>query len=193
MNKLTTINTYPAVTNYWAPLNDDDEEEETKEEEILMLQQLTKPPDQRAKSNKWTRRIEEQQEQQIKRKEEEIIIDSGATSHFVSKTLDLPQTDPSQITVYLPDDSTLKATNKTQLPFKQLSAEAREAHILQGLAKSLLSVNKMAEHGYTTIFRLGNKGVTMRKKGTLTITMSEPPVLQGCKKKGEKLWTVTAS
>jgi hypothetical protein len=58
-NKLTTINTYPAVTNYWAPLNDKKEEEETKEEEILMLQQSTTPPDQRAKSNKWTRRIEQ--------------------------------------------------------------------------------------------------------------------------------------
>ena len=146
MNKLTTINTYPAVTNYWAPLNNKEEEEETKEEEILMLQQLTKPPDQRAKSNKWTRRIEEQREQQIKRKEEEIIIDSGATSHFVSKTLDLPQTGPSQITVYLPDNSTLKTTSKTQLPFEQLSAEAREAHILTGLAKSLLSVNKMEQN-----------------------------------------------
>ena len=59
LNKITTINTYLAVTNYWAPLNNKEEEEETKEEEILKLQQLTKPPDQRAKSNKWTRRIEQ--------------------------------------------------------------------------------------------------------------------------------------
>ena len=146
LNKLTTINTYPAVTNYWAPLNNKEKEEETKKEEIVMLQQSTKPPDQRANTNKWTRRIGQQWEQQIKRKEEEIIIDSGATSHFVSKTLDLPQTGPSQITVYLPDNSTLKTTSKTQLPFEQLSAEAREAHILTGLAKSLLSVNKMEQN-----------------------------------------------
>ncbi len=30
----------------------------------------------------------------------------------------------------------------------------------------------------------------IHKKGTLTITMSEPPMLQGRKKKGAKLWTV---
>ncbi len=32
----------------------------------------------------------------------------------------------------------------------------------------------------------------MHKKGTLTITTSEPPVLQGGRKRGAKLWTVTA-
>jgi hypothetical protein len=50
----------------------------------------------------------------------------------------------------------------------------------------------MAENGYTTIFRPGNEGVTIHKKGTLTITTSEPPMLQGCKKRGAKLWTVSA-
>jgi hypothetical protein len=86
----------------------------------------------------------------------------------------------------------LQATNKTQLPFKQLSSEAREANILPGLTKSLLSINKMAENEYTTIFRPGNEGVTIHKKGTLTIITSKPPVLQGCKKRGAKLWTVSA-
>ena len=50
----------------------------------------------------------------------------------------------------------------------------------------------MAENGYTTIFRPGDEGVTIHKKGTLTITTSEPPMLQGCKKRGAKLWTVSA-
>jgi hypothetical protein len=110
----------------------------------------------------------------------------GATSQFRSEELDLPKTGTSQITVYLPDDSTLQATNKSQLPFKQLSSEAREANILPGLTKSLLSVNKMAENGSTTIFRPGDKGVTIHIKGTLTITTSKPPVLQGCKQRGAK-------
>jgi hypothetical protein len=51
----------------------------------------------------------------------------------------------------------------------------------------------MAENGYITIFQPGNEGVTFHKKGTLTISMSEPPVLQGCKKKGAKLWTVSSA
>jgi len=49
----------------------------------------------------------------------------------------------------------------------------------------------MAENGYTTIFRPGDEGVTFHKEGTLTIKMSEPPVLQGCKKKDETLWAVS--
>jgi len=127
------------------------------------------------------------------RDEENIIIDSGATSHFVTEGLNLPITGTSNLTVYLPDDSTLKATSETQLPFEQLSPEAREANILPGLTKLLSSMNKMSENGYTTIFRPGNEGVTIHEKGTLTITTSEPPVLQGCKKKGENLWTVSAT
>jgi hypothetical protein len=111
----------------------------------------------------------------------------------MSEELNLPKTRTAQITVYLPDDSTLQATSKTQLPFKQLSPESREANIIPGLTKSLLSVNKMSENGYTTIFRPGNEGVMIHEKGTLTITTSELPVLQGCKKKGEKLWAVSAT
>jgi hypothetical protein len=90
----------------------------------------------------------------------------------MSEELNLTETGPSQITVYLPDDSTLQATSKTQLPFELLSSEAREANILPGLTKSLLIVHKMAENGYTTIFQPGDEGVTIHKKGTLTITMS---------------------
>jgi hypothetical protein len=50
----------------------------------------------------------------------------------------------------------------------------------------------MAEEGYATIFHPGEKGVTVHKSDTITITTTEPPVLQGCKAKGEKLWTVSA-
>ncbi len=79
------------------------------------------------------------------------------------------------------------------LPFEQLSKEARETHILPGLKKSLLSVNKMAENWYLTTFHEGNKGVTIHKSGTCTITTSEPPeppVLRGGKSTGSNLWTV---
>jgi hypothetical protein len=53
-----------------------------------------------------------------------------------------------------------------------------------------MSVNKMAGEGHTTIFHPGEEGVAMHKPGALTITMTEPPILQGCKTKGEKLWTI---
>jgi hypothetical protein len=80
-----------------------------------------------------------------------MIINSAATSNFISDELDLPKTGASKTTVFLPNHSTLQTSNKTMLPFEQLSKEAREAYILPGLKKFLLSVNKMAENGYTKI------------------------------------------
>jgi hypothetical protein len=51
----------------------------------------------------------------------------------------------------------------------------------------------MSEEGYTTVFHLGNEGVTIHKQGTITISTSEPPVLQGwCNSNTKKLWTVLA-
>jgi hypothetical protein len=175
-NKLNTIITYLAVTNYWTPLYEHKDEPITTEEEINMtrIKHTPKPT-----TNKWTRRIARRQERKNQKEEERIIIDSGATSHFITEELNFRQTGPSELTVYLPDDSTLRATGTTQLPFEQLSTKARKAHTLPGLTKSLISVNKMAERGYTTIFQPGDKGVTFHKEGTLTITTSKPSVLQG--------------
>ncbi len=51
----------------------------------------------------------------------------------------------------------------------------------------------MSDEGYTTIFHPGKEGVSIQKKGTLTITNSEPLVLQGCKSNQEKLWMVSAN
>ncbi len=68
-----------------------------------------------------------------------------------------------------------------QLPYKQLSDKAREADILPGLKTPLISVNKMAEEGYMTIFHPGDKGVTIHKPGSVTILTKTPPLLQGCK------------
>jgi hypothetical protein len=56
-----------------------------------------------------------------------------------------------------------------------------------------MSPHKLSNKGYTTIFHPENEGVTVNKKETLTITTSNPPVLQGCKEEGGKLWTVTAT
>jgi hypothetical protein len=117
----------------------------------------------------------------VKQSEHKIIIDSGATSHFMSAELDLPNTGPSNKDVYLPDNTTLTTANKTLLPFEQLTKAAREADVLPGLKKSLASVKKLSEEGYTTVFHLGEKGITVHKPGTLTMTTSKPPFLQGYK------------
>ncbi len=79
--------------------------------------------------------------------------------------------------------------NRTPLQ-KTHQQSKREADVLPGLKTPLMSVNKMVEEGYTTIFHLGEEVVTMHKPGTLTIAMTKPPILQGCTPKGAKLWTI---
>jgi hypothetical protein len=107
------------------------------------------------------------------------------------KELGLPKDRVSNKEVFLPDNSKLKTSHKTKLPLEQLSNAVRETYILPGLKQSLLSINKMSEEGYTTIFHPGEEGVSIHKKDTLTITTSKPPVLQGCKNNQEIFWTVS--
>ncbi len=112
--------------------------------------------------------------QLARRREHKLTIDSGATFNFVCAELDLPKDGVSNKEVFLPDNSKMRTLHKTKLPFEQLLDAVREAHILPGLKQSLLSFNKMSEEGYTTIFHLGEEGVSIHKKGTLTITTSKP-------------------
>ncbi len=183
--KISTDHTYLVDTNFWSPLdNDDDNEDEEIEEEITMIKSIT--PTTQQKANKWTRRIARQ-------REHKIIIDSGATSHFMSEELNLPTEGASNKEVYLPSNAKLKTSQRTKLPFKTLTNAAGEAAVLLGLKRSLLSVNKMAKEGYMTIFHPGEDGVTIHKEGTLTITTSAPPVLEGRMSKAAKLWSISAT
>ena len=161
LNKINTNSTYLATTNYWAPLNDDIEEKGDEIEHINHT--TTTQPTVHMKLNKWTQRLERQ-------RETKLLIDSGATSHFVPETMNLPKKGKLNKEVYLPDDTKLQSTYRTELPFKQLCDKAREADILPGIKTPLISVNKLAKEGYTTIFHPGEDGVTIHEPGTLTIT-----------------------
>ncbi len=185
-NKINTDHTYPDATKYWAPIEDNNKEKQGKE--INIIKQVN--TEQNSKMNKWKQIMERRQEKRSQNTQNRIIIDLGATSHFISKDLNLPRTGPSQIEVFIPDDLKLQSSSNTQLPFKQLTPKVREANILPGLTKSVMSVIKCSENGYTTVFLPGSQGVTIHKEGTLTITTSRPPVLQRCKANREKLWTV---
>ena len=82
-----------------------------------------------------------------------MVVDSGTTSHFMHMEENLPVKGPSNKIFSLPDGSTIKATHMTELPFPILSATARHAHVLPNLmTNSLISVSKLADAGYTTIF-----------------------------------------
>jgi len=181
--KISTDHTYLVDTNFWSPLdNDNDDKDEENEEEINTIKAII--PSTKQKLNKWTRQI-------ARRQQHKIIIDSGATSHFMSEDLHLPTEEASNKEVYLPSNAKLRTSRQTKLPFDNLTNAAREADVLPGLKRSLLSVNKMSEEGYTTIFHPGEDGVTIHKEGTITITTSEPPVLTGGKSNSAKLWTIS--
>jgi hypothetical protein len=105
----------------------------------------------------------------------------------------LPVEGASNKTVFLPDNSQLRMSIQTKLPFKQLSEAAREVFNLPGLKRSLLRLNRMAEEEYTTMFHPGDEGVTIHKEETVTISTSKIPVLQGCKSYTEKLWMLSVS
>jgi hypothetical protein len=47
-----------------------------------------------------------------------------------------------------------------------------------------MSIHKLSSEGNMKNFHPENEGVTVHKKGTLTITTNSPPVLQGCKEDG---------
>jgi hypothetical protein len=193
LDKINTNHTYLDVMNYWAPLETIKEEDDTGPEHINSITTFNKMKIKETLErvgNKWTRRAEKRKEKQH---QQMIIINSGATSHFMSKELDLPNTGPSNKEVYLPDNMKLMTANKTLLPFEQLTKAAQEADVIPGLKKSLASVNKWSEEGYTPVFHPGKKGVTVHNPETLTMTTSEPPVLQGYKPRGAKLWTVSTN
>jgi hypothetical protein len=98
-------------------------------------------------------------------------------SNFVPEEMNLPKKGKSNKEVYLLDNTKLQASYKTKLPFEQLTNKAREAAILPGLKTPLVSINKFAKEGYTTVFHPGETGVTIHRPGTITIMPTKPPIL----------------
>jgi hypothetical protein len=104
----------------------------------------------------------------------------GTTSHFVQVADDLPAKRSSRMTVTLPNGESIKATHTVNLPFEQLSLGARHAHVLPHLTTHILvSVPKLADAGYTTVFHPGNLGMTIHSKRSISIWQRCKPVLQG--------------
>jgi hypothetical protein len=72
--------------------------------------------------------------------------------------MNLPNKGKSHREAYLPDNTKLYTSYKTELPFTQLTIRATDVDVLLGLKTPLMSINKMAEEGYTTIFHPGEEG-----------------------------------
>ena len=106
------------------------------------------------------------------------FLDSGATSRAAPEE-DAPDLDdtgqPSQKTFMFPDGRTGKATKK-MLRKHNLRLAAREMNIVPGLHSALVSIPKLADAGYTTVFN--KNGAAIYDDETTKITATSPPVLE---------------
>jgi hypothetical protein len=86
----------------------------------------------------------------------------------------------SNVSVQLPNGDSICASHTVNLPYSALSQAARHAHVLLHLTtNSLVSVPKLADAGYTTVFHPGKQGVTIHGTNTVSIHQRCKPVLQG--------------
>ena len=111
------------------------------------------------------------------------ILDSGASGHFgkVKGGME-PTNKPSDKVVHAADGQTMPAASQAMLPQAQLRDDARQADIIPGIMHNLMSVGKLADSGYITVFLPGNQGVEVYDSNTTIITTEgAPPVLRGCK------------
>jgi hypothetical protein len=84
-----------------------------------------------------------------------------------------------------PDKCTNKATKKMHLKHK-LCPSAREMNIVSGLHSTLVSVPKLADAGYTTVF--SKEGAAIYDDHTTTITADKPPILEADRCNLTGLW-----
>ncbi len=106
------------------------------------------------------------------------FLDSGATSGAAPEE-DAPDLDntgqPSQKTFMFPDGRTRKVTKKMLLKHN-LCLAAREINIVPGLHSALVSIPKLADARYTTVFN--KNGAAIYDDKTTTFTATNPPVLE---------------
>ena len=90
----------------------------------------------------------------------------------------------------MPNGQTLSTSVKALLPNKLLNPQARECDILPGLQhSSLVSVGKLADAGYCTIFMPGNQGVKVFNGNDVKVNVSGDAVLRGWRDP-QGLWRV---
>ena len=121
---------------------------------------------------------------------DEALLDSGATSSFVQSAKDVQLTGTSNKLVRAADGGLMPAHSTGLLTLSTLRKGAREALVVPGLkTQALMSVSPLANNGYTTIFHPYQQGVTVHDADSFRLTVTSPPVLQGCRNTAG-LWTV---
>ena len=134
---------------------------------------------------------ENKQTLQAWRTTNQAVLDSCTASFFMQpQDGATPTGEPSKKIVGMPDGTIIQATKKAILPMTQLSKEARQYDILPCLQhNSLVSVGKLADAGYYTIFMPGGKGVQVFDENKSNVTVTGDAVLRGWRD-SHGLWRV---
>eukprot|EP00804_Cyclotella_cryptica_P002577 CCRYP_010410-RA/>CCRYP_010410-RA protein AED:0.12 eAED:0.12 QI:0/0/0/0.5/0/0/2/0/1280 len=139
---------------------------------------------------KWIRRVDRWRMRRTNKSADEALLDSGATSSFVQSAKDVQLTGTSNKLVRAADGGLMPAHSTGLLTLSTLRKGAREALVVPGLkTQALMSVSPLANNGYTTIFHPYQQGVTVHDADSFRLTVTSPPVLQGCRNTAG-LWTV---
>ncbi len=109
------------------------------------------------------------------------IIDSGATGHFIKPGEGIPTGRRSSKVVGMPNGQTERASRQVLLPMQQLTQEARLGDELPSLHSNLVSVPKLANNGYTTLFKPWQEGVEVYHSSDIEVKTRGEPVLRGCR------------
>ena len=136
---------------------------------------------------KWKRKLENR-----KKRKETAVIDSAATSSFWQLVDDHIKTgEASNKQVAMPTGHTAATSEKALIPNKNLNEKARQCDLLPELQdNSLVSVCKLADAGYTTVFHAGEGGVTVHWHKDVYVQVKKPAILQGWRDEESGLWRV---
>ena len=90
----------------------------------------------------------------------------------------------------MPDGRAIQASEKALLPWNKLRYDARKCDMLPGLQhNSLVSVGKLADTGYYTLFMPGGQGVHVFDANKVEVNISAEAVLRGWRDH-QGLWRV---
>jgi len=80
----------------------------------------------------------------------------------------------------MPNEQTEKASQQVLLPIQGLSIEARKGDELPSLSNnSLVSMPKLSDYGYATIFKPGQEGVEVYHSNDIEISTKTEQILRG--------------
>ena len=166
--------------NYWSPLSClvKEQEEEDAKHLLLISLDMTRPKVKNKIVEKWKQKIANRTG----------ILDTGCTSGAgAEKDMDCFHDTglPSNKVFMLPDKTKIKATKTMQLKHK-LQAGAGKMNFVPNLHSTLISVPKMADHGYITVF--DKIEAKIYDGTTMTITASEVPIIIALWCKNTGLW-----